>query len=200
VCAAASSADVQAHASIAGETRPRHARAVRPAIVGRHHLDVLALPAAIRLPVLDADVGEMDLVIEVRQVVLVRPVANLIGSPIRVAVVVVVVPVARVEPALVLALELVVEDHALDVRAALQEPGLGLFAGAIELQVVLQFPLTSQARVKGLVVVVVAVSVASSRLRAALVRLTAWSRYAGTLVVSTPEIRRSSRNIRTFAH
>ena len=42
------------------------------AIVRRDDLDVLALPAAIRLLVLDADVGEVDLVIEVRQVVLVR--------------------------------------------------------------------------------------------------------------------------------
>ena len=87
------------------------------AIVRRDDLDVLALPSAIGLLVLDADVGEMDLVIEVRQVVLVRPFANLIGRAIRMAVVVVVVLVPLVEPALVLALELVVEDDALDVRA-----------------------------------------------------------------------------------
>jgi hypothetical protein len=43
------------------------------AIVRRDDLDVLALPAAIWLLVLDADVGEVDLVIEVRQVVFVRP-------------------------------------------------------------------------------------------------------------------------------
>jgi len=49
------------------------------AIVRGDDLDVLALPAAIRLLVLDADVGEVDLVIEVRQVVFVRPFANLIG-------------------------------------------------------------------------------------------------------------------------
>jgi hypothetical protein len=42
-------------------------------------LDVLGLTAAIRLLVLDADVGEVDLVIEVRQVVFVRPFANLVG-------------------------------------------------------------------------------------------------------------------------
>jgi hypothetical protein len=51
--------------------------------VGRDDLDVLALPAAIGLLVLDADVGEVDLVIEVRQVVFVRPFANLIRRSIR---------------------------------------------------------------------------------------------------------------------
>jgi hypothetical protein len=103
------------------------------AIVWGDDLDVLALPAAIRLLVLDADVGEMDLVIEVRQVVLVRPFANLIRRSIRMAVVVVVVLVSLVEPALVLALQLVVEDDALDVRTAVQETVLGLFVRAIDL-------------------------------------------------------------------
>ena len=51
------------------------------AIVRGDDLDVLALPAAIRLLVLDADVGEVDLVIEVRQVVRVRPFA--ISSGVR---------------------------------------------------------------------------------------------------------------------
>ena len=71
------------------------------AIVRRDDLDVLAFPAAIRLLVLDSDVGEVDLVIEVRQIVFVRPFTNLIGRAIGMAVVVVVVLVALVEPALV---------------------------------------------------------------------------------------------------
>jgi hypothetical protein len=91
------------------------------AIVRGDDLDVLTLPAAVRLLVLDADVGEMDLVIEVRQVVFVRPFANLIGRAIRMTVIVVVVLVAFVEPALVLALQLGVEDDALDARTAVQE-------------------------------------------------------------------------------
>jgi hypothetical protein len=80
---------------------------MRPAIVRRHDLDVLALPTSARLLILDADVRKVDLVIEVRQVVLVRPLANLIRRAIGVAIVVVVVLVAFVEPALVLALQLV---------------------------------------------------------------------------------------------
>ena len=107
--------------AVGGEARARHAGAVRAAIVRRDDLDVLALPAAIRLLVLDAQVREMDLVVEVRQVVFGGPLANLIRRAIRVAVVVVVVLVALVEPALVLALQLVVEDDALDVGAALEE-------------------------------------------------------------------------------
>jgi hypothetical protein len=104
------------------------------AIVRCDDLDVLALPAAIRLLVLDANVREVDLVIEVRQVVFVRPFANLIGRAIGMAVVVVMVLVAFVEPALVLALQLVVQDDALDVRTAVQETVLGLFVGAIDLR------------------------------------------------------------------
>ncbi len=123
------------------------------AIVRCDDLDVLALPAAIRLLVLDADVGEVDLVVEVRQVVFVRPFANLIRRAIGVSVVVVVVFVALVEPALVLALELVVEDDALDVRATIDETRLCLFVRAIDLEVVFEFALARQARVERLVMV-----------------------------------------------
>src|SRR5204863_364003 len=69
------------------------------------------------------------------------------------SVVIVVVLVALVEPALVLALQLVVEDDALDVRGALQEARLGLFVGAIDLEVVFQFTLPSEARVERLMIV-----------------------------------------------
>jgi hypothetical protein len=68
------------------------------------------------------------LVIEVRQ----RPFA--ISSCVRAigtAGVVLVLFVALVEPTLVLALQLVVEDDAFDVRTAFQETVLGLFVGAM---------------------------------------------------------------------
>ena len=44
--------------------------------------------------------------------------------------------VALVEPTLAVALELVIQDEALDVGAAFQQSRLGLFAGAIDLEVV----------------------------------------------------------------
>jgi hypothetical protein len=81
---------------------------VSAAIVWCNDFDVLTLPPLVRLLVLDPDVGEVHLVVEVRQLVFVRPFANLIGRAIRMSVVVVVVLVALVEPALALALELVV--------------------------------------------------------------------------------------------
>ena len=74
----------------------------------RGDLDVLPIPPAIRLLVLDADVWEMHLIIEVRQVMIERPLANLIGGSIRVPVVVLAVLVVLVQPAVVLALELVI--------------------------------------------------------------------------------------------
>jgi hypothetical protein len=167
---------------------------VGTAIVRCDDLDVLALPAAIRLLVLDADVGEVDLVIEVRQVVFVRPFANLIGRAIRMAVVVVLL-VALVEPALVLALQLVVEDDALDVRVALQKTFLGLFVRAIDLEVVFELPFSPQTRVERLLVVPIDVRWLSRRLRPSLVRLTAWSRYPTTRVVSiNPCSRRCRRS------
>jgi hypothetical protein len=136
---------------------------MRPAIVRRDDFDVLALPSAIGFLVLDADVGEVDLVIEVREVVFVRPFANLIGCAIRMAVVVVLVAVALVEPALVLALQLVVEDDALDVRTAVQETVLGLFVRPIDLEVVFQFALAPQACVERLVMVPIEVSMARKK-------------------------------------
>ena len=68
--------------------------------------------------------------------------------------------VAFVEPALVLALQLVVEDDALDVRAAVQETVLGLFVRAIDLKVVLEFPFAPQACVERLRVLVIVIAVA----------------------------------------
>jgi hypothetical protein len=102
----------------------------------------------------------VDLVIEVRQVVLVRPIANLIRRSIRMAVVVVMVLVAFVKPALVLALQLVVEDDALDVRPAVQETVLSLFVRAIDLKVMFEFPFAPQARVERLRVLVIVIAVA----------------------------------------
>jgi hypothetical protein len=130
------------------------------AIVRRDDLDVLALPAAIWLLVLDANVGEVDLVIEVRQVVLVGPIANLIRRAIGMAVVVVVVLVPLVEPPLVLALQLVVEEDALDVRTPVQETVLGLFVRAIDLEVVFEFSFAPQARIERLRVLVIVIAVA----------------------------------------
>jgi hypothetical protein len=59
---------------------------VGTAIVLGHHVDIVVIPPAIRLLVLDANVWKMHLVIEVREVALKRPLPDLLVGPIRVAV------------------------------------------------------------------------------------------------------------------
>ena len=112
------------------------------------------------------------------------PGLNLFRRAFRVAVVVVVVPVVLVEPALVLALQLVVEHDALDVGAALAETLLGLLVGAVDLQVVLAFARADEAGVEGLVTlwmrVPVALQQAVSGLRQSY-RVVAVARLAGRL-------------------
>jgi hypothetical protein len=60
------------------------------------NLDVVVVAAAVDLLVFDAQVREMDLVFEVRQVVLERPLLNLPFVAIGVSVVVVAVTIPRV--------------------------------------------------------------------------------------------------------
>ena len=120
------------------------------------HVEVVV--AAVRVAILDAEVREMDLVVEVREVVLVRPLADLISSAIGMAVVVVAVSVARVQPSLVLALELVVENDPPDVRPAFVKPFRLALVGAVDLHVVLTFPLASEAVVERLAGVVVSIA------------------------------------------
>jgi hypothetical protein len=85
----------------------------------------------------------------------VRPFPNLFSRSIRVPVVVIVVLVALVQPALIFALQLMIEHDAIDVRAPLQQARLGLFVRAIDLQVVLHFTLAHEVGVEGLVVLVI---------------------------------------------
>ena len=91
-------------------------------VVLRRDLDVVVVPAAVGVLILDAQVGEVDLVIEVREVVFIGPFADLDVGPIRVSVIVIAVAIALMEPALVFALELVIQDDPLDPRVPLSEP------------------------------------------------------------------------------
>ena len=87
---------------------------MRAAVVDCQHLDVFVVAPAVDLLVLDAQVRKVDLVVEVREVVVVRPFFNLMGLSIGPAVA---VPIPFMKPLLVLALELVVEDDMVDARA-----------------------------------------------------------------------------------
>ena len=84
-------------------------------------LDMLVIPPPVDLLVFDPQVGEVDLLVEVRQVVFERPLFDLPLVAIGVSVVVVAVAIPLVQPLLVLALELVVQDDALDARVAFVE-------------------------------------------------------------------------------
>jgi len=121
------------------------ARRVGAAVMFRRDLDVVVVPMAVWFLVLDACIGEVHLVIEVRQLVFERPVPNLFVSPIRVSVVIIAVAVPLMQPLLVVALELMIEDDAIDARAALREALCRPFVRAIDLQVVLKLSFAFQA-------------------------------------------------------
>ena len=133
-----------------GESRARGRRPVGAAVVDGRDLDVLLARAPVDVLVLDAHVGEVDLLVEVRQVVFDRPRGNLLGIPVGAAVTVGAAAIPLLQEALVLALELVVEDDAPNAIAALGEAVGGLQVGAIDLDVVLQLARLPDARVERL--------------------------------------------------
>src|SRR5258708_14739065 len=108
-------------------------------------LDVFVVLALVSVAILNPQIGEVEVLVEVRQVVLVCPFADLFVGPVRAAVVVGPVASALVKPALVLTLELVVEEDAFDVRATLRQALRGAFVGAIDLEVVFELPLAFNA-------------------------------------------------------
>ena len=58
-------------------------------------LDVPVTQTVVHVPIFDAPIGEVDLVIEVRELVFVRPLLNLVTGAIGMAVVAVAIPIAR---------------------------------------------------------------------------------------------------------
>ena len=102
----------------------------------RHDLDVLEADVPVRIFVLDANVGEMHLVVEVRQVVLTRPSRDLGLAAVRAAVTVAIAAIALLEKALVLALQLAVQLHPLDARTSIAEALGSVQIRSIELRVV----------------------------------------------------------------
>jgi hypothetical protein len=140
---------------------------VGSSIVDGHDLDILAIATPVVLPKFDAQVGEVDLLVEVREVMFERPSLNLPFVAIRVSVVVFPLPIALVEPLLVLPLELVVQDDALDVRIACVEPLGDGQIGGIDLGVVFALALAFEARVELLANILVAASMGLQEVPAA---------------------------------
>jgi hypothetical protein len=117
----------------------------------------------------------MDLLIEVRQVVLVRPAFDLSRVSIRSAVAVRPPTIRLLQPFLILALELRLEDDAPHVGTLLSELFFLAYVGAIDLDVVGQFTRAIQARVEGLLRALLTVAtVRRCRLRSVSVTARSW--------------------------
>jgi hypothetical protein len=126
----------------------------------RRDLDILTFPTAIWLLILDPQVRDMDLVVEVGQVVVLGPARDFFRRPIGMSVIVVAVAIALVQPRLVFALQLVVQDDSPDACATLLKALCFAFVGAIDLGVVFELPLAFEIRIERLLMVLVAVTVA----------------------------------------
>jgi hypothetical protein len=109
------------------------------AVVVRDHFDVFVTMTPVEL-VLEAEIGKMNRLVEVREMVFMRSRFDLARVAIRPPVTVRSAAVVLLEPLLVLPLEIVLQDDATDVRALLAKTFFGAQVGTIERGVVRQFP------------------------------------------------------------
>src|SRR5713226_310186 len=121
-----------------------------------HDLDILPADITVHVLVLDANVREMDLLVEVRQGVFVRPLLDLFRRSVWAPVAVRVSPIPLLEKALVLAFQLAIELDAQDTRLPLLEALGGEQVGAIELRVMGPLASLIGARVERLTMIGVA--------------------------------------------
>ena len=117
----------------------------------REQLDVLMVFAPVHL-VLDAVIGEVNLPVEIRQVVLARPLANLVLVAVRAAVAVRPAAVVFLKELLILALQILFEDDAPNLEPAVfvAEAGVLLAVRRVKVGVVVDFALTTDAGVERL--------------------------------------------------
>ena len=101
-------------------------------VVRGDDLEILVPRAAVAVVVLDAGIRKSYVVLVVRQRVFPRPAGNLFRLTIRPAVAVLPAPVALVQEALIVALELVVQDNAAHPAALPAQPLLSALIGAID--------------------------------------------------------------------
>ena len=103
---------------------------------GGHDLKILVPRAAVAVLVLDPRIRELDVPIVVRPFMLTRQPCNLFGLTVRPAGAVLLAAITFVQESLIVALQLVVEDDALDPAATIPQSLLGALVGAIDLGVV----------------------------------------------------------------
>jgi hypothetical protein len=122
-------------------------------------LHIFVVAPASDVFVFNTQVWEVHVLVEVRQVVFERPRFDLARVAVGVAVVVFALPIALVQPFLVLALELVVEDHALDAGVTLFEPVGDAEIRLVDLRVVFELAFAFEPRIELLARVLVAAAV-----------------------------------------
>jgi hypothetical protein len=121
------------------------------AVVFREQLDVLMVLASVDL-VLDGVVREVDLPVEVRQIVIPPPFTNLVLVAVWPPVAVGPASVVLLQELLVLALQVLLEDDAPNLEPAVlvPEPGLFLSVRRVEIRVVIELTLSTDAGVERL--------------------------------------------------
>jgi hypothetical protein len=92
----------------------------------RRHLNVLDRVAAVALVVLDPHIGELNVAVAIREVVLASPLPDLLGLPIRTTRRVRAVVIRPLEEPLILALQFAVQDNAAQTSATGQQ-AIGCF-------------------------------------------------------------------------
>jgi hypothetical protein len=104
--------------------------------VGRHDLDVFHLPLTVWPLVFDADVRKVDVAVDDRKVSTRCPFRHVTGRSIAITLGAAALAIEIAQEALIVALQLVVEDDAPDPAATIPQSFLGALVGAIDLGVV----------------------------------------------------------------
>jgi hypothetical protein len=133
---AAATADRASEGEVAGESGLGGAAGVGATIVAGHDLEILMTRTAVAVFVLDTGIREPYVPIVVRKLVFPRPPRNLFGLAVRPAVTVFLATIALVEESLIVALQLVVEDDALNSTALFAETLLRALVSAIDVRIV----------------------------------------------------------------
>ena len=98
-------------------------------------LHVLDVPASVFTLVLNAKVGKLDALIDDGEVVLPRPLLDLLAAPSRPTIAVRSIPIRLLQEPLILTLQLVIEDHTFKAGAVGAKAFSDAFKGAIQLRV-----------------------------------------------------------------
>src|SRR4051812_26859949 len=113
-------------------------------------LDIFLPRTSVAVFVLDASVGKVHLVVVVGQLVLTRPPSDLLWPPIRSSVTVLAAAISLLKEPLIVSLELVIENHTVDLATLVADAFLGALVSAIDVGVVGQLARLLDAGIEGL--------------------------------------------------